>query len=376
MKIACVAFKYFEFGGLQRDMISISRALTQAGHDVQVWVGAQDDPTPEGVTMHCVHAKGLTNAQRDADCHQKIQHALQANPVDCVLGFNKMPGLDFYYAADSCFASRFGRFSLKKHLPRYQHYLHFEEAVFGPTQTTHAFIISAEEGKRYRAAYKTDHTRMTLLPPGIQRNRQAPPGRMAHRQTIRNEWGVADEDCILLMVGSGFRTKGLDRSIMALASLPPADLANTQLFVVGADNPKPYQSLIKRLKLNDRVHFFGGRSDVMDFFMGADVLLHPAYRENTGTVLLEAMIAGCPVIASAACGYAHFIESANGGVVIPEPFDQVQFNGAVQTLVQDHSKRQTYSDQGILFGQTGDIYQRDDRVVREIEARMHRSKTL
>jgi hypothetical protein len=43
------------------------------------------------------------------------------------------------------------------------------------------------------------------------------------------------------------------------------------------------------------------------FLLGADLLIHPAYNENTGTVLLEAVVAGLPVLTTAVCGYAHYI---------------------------------------------------------------------
>lgn len=42
-----------------------------------------------------------------------------------------------------------------------------------------------------------------------------------------------------------------------------------------------------------------GRSDIPRFLLGADLLIHPAYNENTGTVLLEALVAGLPVLVSA-----------------------------------------------------------------------------
>ena len=46
----------------------------------------------------------------------------------------------------------------------------------------------------------------------------------------------------------------------------------------------------------------------------ADLLIHPAYNENTGTVLLEALVAGLPVLVSAVCGYAHYIAEADAGL--------------------------------------------------------------
>ena len=67
------------------------------------------------------------------------------------------------------------------------------------------------------------------------------------------------------------------------------------------------------------VEFLKGRSDIPRFLLGADLLIHPAYNENTGTVLLEALVAGLPVLVTDVCGYAHYITDANCGRVVPSP---------------------------------------------------------
>lgn len=58
----------------------------------------------------------------------------------------------------------------------------------------------------------------------------------------------------------------------------------------------------------------------------ADLLLHPAYQEAAGIVLLEAVTAGLPVLTTCVCGYAHYIVDANCGAVIDEPFRQEALN--------------------------------------------------
>ena len=51
-------------------------------------------------------------------------------------------------------------------------------------------------------------------------------------------------------------------------------------------------------------------------------MVHPAHNENTGTVLLEAIAAGLPVLATDVCGYADHITAAEAGTVLDSPFDQ------------------------------------------------------
>ena len=72
----------------------------------------------------------------------------------------------------------------------------------------------------------------------------------------------------------------------------------------------------------DRVRLLGVREDIPELMAAADLLVHPARTETTGTVILEAIVNGLPVIASAVCGYAEHVARADAGAVLPEPFSQ------------------------------------------------------
>ena len=110
-----------------------------------------------------------------------------------------------------------------------------------------------------------------------------------------------------------------------------------------------------KLGLAGQVTILKGRDDVPRFLMGADLLVHPAYVENTGTVLLEAIVAGLPVIATDICGYAPYIEQADAGRLIPSPFQQETFNAMLESMMT----KLEYSDwsaNGIAFAAVADIY--------------------
>jgi UDP-glucose:(heptosyl)LPS alpha-1,3-glucosyltransferase len=159
-----------------------------------------------------------------------------------------------------------------------------------------------------------------------------------------------------VQIGSGFKTKGVDRSLKALAALPSALRQRTRLFVIGQDDPKVFQLQSTALGLNDQVRFMKGRSDIPRFLLGADALIHPAYNENTGTVLLEAVVAGLPVLVTAVCGYAHYIDEAQAGVVVPEPFEQGELNRQLQRLLEDDGARAQWSRNGLAFADAADLY--------------------
>jgi UDP-glucose:(heptosyl)LPS alpha-1,3-glucosyltransferase len=101
--------------------------------------------------------------------------------------------------------------------------------------------------------------------------------------------------------------------------------------------------------------------------LGADLLIHPAYSELAGMVLLEAMIAGLPVLATDVCGYAFHIERAQAGRVLDSPFEQAGLNRLLAWMLEAPERRQ-WSENGIRYGQTQDLYSMPEVVADVIEA--------
>lgn len=362
-------FKYFPHGGLQRDMLRIALACRARGHAVEVYTTDWQGDLPTGLALHVQCVPGLTNHARLREYHRWLTEQLARNPADCVIGFNKMPGLDIYYAADGCFKAR----ALERHgrlyrwTPRYRQYQAFEEAVFAKDSKTHILMLSKIQEALYRRHYGTPAARIHFLPPNVTRDRLAGPDAGDIRRAFRAAVGAKEADRLVLQLGSGFRTKGLDRSIRALACLPAALRAKTRLFVVGNDRKQRYVRLARRLDVAKRVEFLGPRDDVPRILLGADLLVHPAYHENTGTVLLEALAAGLPVIASSACGYAHYVEQAQAGWVLPEPFSQRRFDETLRDALARADLREL-GRRGTDFARRQDLYGMVDAAVDVIDA--------
>jgi UDP-glucose:(heptosyl)LPS alpha-1,3-glucosyltransferase len=178
----------------------------------------------------------------------------------------------------------------------------------------------------------------------------------------RSELGVAEGQNMLLMVGSGFKTKGVDRSLHAMAILPDHIRKNTRLFVVGQDNPRTFLKLARKLGVSKQVEFLGGRDDIPDLLFAADILLHPAYRENTGTVLLESVAAQLPVLCTAACGYAFHIKDAQCGCVLPTPFMQSKMNATLKSMLNS-TEIHKWKENAARYVKESDLFSMPERVV-------------
>ena len=95
-------------------------------------------------------------------------------------------------------------------------------------------------------------------------------------------------------------------------------------------------------------------------------MVHPAHNENTGTVLLEAIAAGLPVLATDVCGYADHIKAAEAGIVLDSPFDQEALNSQLTTmLTSPHHGR--WSANGQRYGKNPALYKMPARAVDAIE---------
>lgn len=358
MQLAICLYKYFPFGGLQRDFLRIAKECRRRGHTIRVYTLEWQGNIPTGFEVVVVPVRAFSNVGRYTRFVEWVTRDLAMRPADHVVGFNKMPGLDVYFAADPCYEekARTLRNPLYRLTGRYRHFAAYERAVFSAESQTEILMISEVQQPFFERHYGTPSSRFHLLPPGISTDRRAPENAAEIRAEFRREFGLAEDDFLLLQVGSGFKTKGLDRTLKSLASLTTALQLRTRLIVIGQDDPKPFLKQATQLGIREHVSILQGRSDIPRFLLGADLLLHPAYNENTGTVLLEALVAGLPVVTTAVCGYAHYVRDSGGGRVVDEPFSQDRFNATVVQLLEDASARQRCQVNALAFAETADIY--------------------
>lgn len=341
MKLAFCLFKYFPYGGMQRDFLRIARACRRRGHEIHVYTLEWQGAPANEFDVNIVAARGITNHQRYSAFSEFF--AGRRREYDATIGFNKMPGLDVYYAADSCFKERLesGRLGLYALSRRYNRFVEFERAVFEEQARTEILLLSSSELEVYTRHYNTPRARFHLMPP--------PPlpvaaNRESARQEVRVEFAIAEPDKLVLMVGSGFKTKGLDRALAALSTLPRDLLQRTHFLVIGEDNPRDFAKAARRLRVSMRL--LGGRDDVPRFLAAADLLLHPAYRENTGTILLEAMASGVPVLTTDTCGFAFHVREARGGHVVASPFKQEDLNARLLEML---TSEQNFGENGVRY---------------------------
>lgn len=372
MTLAFLFYSYFPYGGQQRDFVRVLRECLQRGHQITVYTMKWQGERPEGVNIVIVPVSAWTRHRLYQRFTAAVTTLLEQQAPDGVIGFIKMPGLDVYYAADPCFAERAlqDRGFYYRFTPRYRHFRAYEEAVFGAGSHTHSLLLSPLQREQFARHYPGCEPRLHDIPPGIARDRQAPVEagfRESAREELRQEFGLSEQDLVVLQIGSGFVVKGVDRSLRAIASLPAAVRERVRYFIVGQDKSARFQRLAAQLGIASQCRFLGGRDDVPRFLFGSDLLLHPAYSESAGYVLLEATIAGLPVLTTDTCGYAFHITRAGSGEVCASPFRQEDLNTRLLRMLTSE-ERDSWRRNGIQYGQCEDLYSMPETAVDIIES--------
>ena len=358
MKFAFCLFKYFPYGGLQRDFLQIAEICISRGHQIDVYTGHWTGDQPDALNIVILpRKKGQTNHRRYQHFAAGLARQITSRDYDAVVGFNKMPGLDIYFAADVCYrAQAMERNFLYRLSPRCRTLMALEQAVFDRNSPTRILSISDMEKKRYMDTYGTPAERFYSVGPGISKNRIPTVNMPTKNDHFRQEFAISENTLLVLMVGSDYKRKGVDRAIRAISALPAALKKKTRLMIVGKGHKWPYFLLAKRLKVSSQVDFLGERDDVPRFLAEADIFFHPAYHELAGMALIEALSAGLPVLATDTCGCAYHVAKADAGRLIPSPFRQEALNNMLASMLTDGEKRKQWKANARTYAATADIY--------------------
>lgn len=354
MKIGFVLNDYYPFGGLQEDCLATAVAVAEREHEVHIFTRSWKGEQPSTIKAHILGKSGWTNITRNKHFFRSLKAELPRHGLDGIVTFSRIPHCDIYFAADPCYVERVQDKSYWYKLgSRYRHYAGLEKSIFAAPSPPHTLVLTNREIDAFHQHYGTTRERFHLLPPGVARNTNSAADAVNNRHKLRHELGASEDATIALFVGSGFRIKGLDRALQAIAA-NQSTTKDLEFWIVGNDKPARFKKLAKQTGVT--VRFFGGRADTARFYDAADFLLHPAYSESAGKVLLEALTHGLPVLTTDTCGYAPHILKANAGAVIESPFSQETLNQTLRTFIKGSDQRQQMSKNALAYCAAEDLY--------------------
>ncbi len=157
------------------------------------------------------------------------------------------------------------------------------------------------------------------------------------REEKRNEFGVSEDDLLVLSVGELQKRKNHEPMIKAVAALNDP---HVKYYICGRGELNEYlHDLVEKLGAEDRIRFLGYRKDIPDVMNAADIYAHPSRREGLGLASLEAMAAGLPLVTSNVQGIPDYVENGVTGFMC-DPMDVEAYKENLQRLIFDPSLRE------------------------------------
>ncbi|RYE73103.1 MAG: glycosyltransferase [Oxalobacteraceae bacterium] len=211
------------------------------------------------------------------------------------------------------------------------------------TTLTHRMVAISPAVEAYLVdRLRIPRTKVTLITNGV---RDPGPSNVAAREAARLSLGLDASDCIIVTTGrlhdGHKRVSDIIRAIALLRSRLPV-----KLIVVGTGpDREQLEALTRNEQVADAVHFVGYQAQPRLFLDIADMFVLASAREGFGLVLVEAMFAGLPVIATAVGGIPNVVDNGETGILVP-PASPEALATAIVRLHDDRALRQNLAMAG------------------------------
>ncbi len=207
------------------------------------------------------------------------------------------------------------------------------EGIIYPRKKTRLTAISRRTAENLSRFGRTGRP---IIYHGVSSNPFNPTLVCERRDSSRASLGLSPTDFCLLLIGNGWKGKGLETLLEAMGEI---ESPNVRLFVVGHDDPRPYRGAIARMRLQKRVTFFPVISDVECYYAASDLYVCPSLEDAFGVPPLEAMACGLPVVVSSRAGVSELLTDGVDGITLADPKDSAALARIISELYANPALR-------------------------------------
>jgi len=335
-----LAIDEMEVGGTQRQMVHLVRGLDRTRFDVEVAFFRYssflvDELKSLGVRVHEVPKRGAV----DMSFVWALRRLVARGRFDLVHAFSFTSELWSAVVIATLSSSR--RPALLSSIRGTYEWYSPRQWLLKRwvTKRSAAVISNSKVGAQYAAKQMgMDEKAISIVYNGLPAMPAiAPEDRVALRMAL----GIADDTFLLLFVGRLVDHKNIETLLRAMATATPETASPVQLLLAG-DGPD--RQALRELSASfglegddvtrPRVQWLGERRDVAQLMDASDALVLPSWREGLSNVILEAMQAGKPVLASTAGGNVESVLAEETGLMF-DPADAVALASQIQRLSAD-----------------------------------------
>ena len=164
------------------------------------------------------------------------------------------------------------------------------------------------------------------------------------RNFFRNLLGIEEDEVVFGFVGRLVPQKSLDNLLRAFALLKDS---SARLVIVGdGELKRKLQVIAKKLYISNKVIFTGFRDDIPTVMSGLDVFVLSSKYEGFGLVLLEAMRAAKPVLATRVSAIPEVVSDEVTGILVPASNPEIMAE-AMKRLMDEENR--------VRMGQAGKV---------------------
>ena len=306
------------FGGGERHLADLSRALQHLGHDVSAACVPGSMLSSELSFLNRPNILSLRSVNYVANL-MRLAQFIRAHDIDIV---HAHAAKDYHLAAAAVKLASRGQLVLTRH-------------VLFPLKKSNRYVlkgarrviaVSEAVAESLRKNNVIDHSKIVVVHNGVDTDRftESAPG---------------DLPMLVGTVGHLAPIKGQDVFVRA-AALIRKRRNDVQFIVVGEDKSpemrcrKSLESLITELGLNGIIEMTGWRDDMPSLLSSLTLFVSAARSEPFGLNIVEAMSAGLPIVATASEGASEIIDDGLNGKLVPVD-DPEALAQAINDLLDD-----------------------------------------
>ncbi len=306
-------------GGAETHLVELCHGLRSRGIELTVAFLKGDGYWADALTAMGVHTVDL-RAARYADplAVGRLRREIWKARPDILHAH--MPPAELY----AYIALRFGAtmpLVISKHIDQFRFYdgpgeAMVERVCAGPARTV---ICISQAVKEYFASRWPAHLRskLTVVRYGLRPTADC-SGTIVDASALRAEWGVSDAEVLFGIAARLVEQKSIDTLLRAFARLRAKSEVPIKLAIVGLGPLEAgLRSLAVELGIADRVIWAGFRTDIPVVMRAFDVFTLSSIYEGFGLVLLEAMEASTPIVASGISAIPEIVIDGHTGLLVP-----------------------------------------------------------
>ena len=318
-----------KFGGTQRQALELARRLDLSRFQPEVWLMAAGDDLAPLARDWGVPLVWLSRRDKAGPaCLANLWRRLRKEAPDLLLLFTVVPNIwgrilgrlaRVPVIVGNCRGGAAPKRQHERWLWPFAHHILCNNLALKDRLTNH---------------YAVPPHRLTVIPNGVDTDFFKPPAAARRPGPPR-----------VLSIGRLVPDKDHDTLIKAF-SLVAAKHPQAELWLVGEGPLKEaLEQLVQESRLSDKVRFLPGQADLRPRFNQASLLVLSSITEALPNVVLEAMAAGLPVVATRVGGLPEMVVPGETGWLAP-PRDVPALAAAMSQLLADPQTRRAFGQAG------------------------------